>query len=116
MDEAEFLSALKAAIENCQIARYFQVPGDDLAALESHYDLAPDLAAIRQDLQSPGGIKGSHAQRRMLLILVTLWDPLQAQALFGEDFAILPTAVMAMDLENRGIFAELIYTYPGWAG
>ena len=116
MEEAEFLSALQAAIEKCQLARYFRVPGGELAALENHYDVVPDLAAIHRDMESPGGIKGSHAQRRMLLILVTLWDPVRAQALFGEDFAVLPAALMAMDRENRGILAELIYTYPGWSG
>ena len=37
-----------------------------------------------------------------------------AQDLFGEDFSMLPRAVMAMDARNRGLFAELIFGYPGW--
>jgi len=116
MDEIGFLEAVKAAIETCELERYFLPSGMALAALESHYSLAPDLAAIRTDIESPGGIKGSHGQRRMLLVLVTLWNSKKAQDLFDEEFAVLPTVVMSMDGRNRGILAELLYTYPGWDG
>ena len=114
MDEAEFLAALKQAIVNCELARYFNIPDAGLDTVDSHYDLAPDLGAIAADRDSPGGIKGSHAQRRMLLVLVTLWHAGQAQELFGEDFAVLPRVIQSMDNENRGLLAELIYSYPGW--
>ena len=114
MDEAEFLDALKHAIESCELDRYFNIPASGLESVGSHYDLQPDLAAIAADRDSPGGIKGSHAQRRMLLVLCTLWNSGQAQQLFGEEFAVLPTVIHAMDKQNRGILAELLYSYPGW--
>jgi hypothetical protein len=114
MDETDFLDALKQAIEGCELNRYFNIPEAGLGVVDSHYDLIPDLAAIAEDRDSPGGIKGSHAQRRMLLVLVTLWDAGQAQRLFGEEFAVLPKVIHAMDKQNRGILAELIYNYPGW--
>jgi hypothetical protein len=116
MNEAEFLVALKAAIETCELNRYFNIPDSGLDGVNSHYDLAPDLAAIAADRDSPGGIKGSHAQRNMLLVLCTLWDAGPAQQVFGEDFTVLPRIVHSMDKQNRGLLAELIYTYPGWGG
>ncbi len=114
MDEDAFLDALKTAIEACELNRYFNIPAGGLALVDNHYTLIPNIEAIGEDMASPGGIKGSHAQRRMLLVLVTLWDSGQAQQLFGQDFAILPKVVMSMDARNRGILAELLYTYPGW--
>ncbi len=114
MDERAFLETLKDAIEICELSRYFKSSTGDINAADSHYDIQPDLDAIAADIKSPGGIKGSHAQRRMLLVLVTLWQPARAQALFGEEFAALQHVVMAMDKRNRGLLAELLYTYPGW--
>lgn len=114
MDEGRFTEAVVAAIRNAEIAGYFVLPGGSLDTVNEHFQIDVDAAAIRADLASPGGLKASHAQRRMLMILVTLCRPGLAQDLFGEDFSMLPRAVMAMDARNRGLFAELIFSYPGW--
>lgn len=114
MDEAAFTQAVVAAIRNAEIARYFRLPAGGLDAVSRHDEIDLDGEAIRRDLAAPGGLKASHAQRRMLLILASLCRPALADELFGERFGALPRAVMAMDRRNRGLVAELIFNYPGW--
>ena len=114
MDEKAFTETVVAAIRNAEIARYFTLPDGGLDAVNEHFQIDVDADAIREDMASPGGLKASHAQRRMLLILVTLCRPALGDELFGEPFGMLPRAVMAMDARNRGLFAELIFSYPGW--
>jgi hypothetical protein len=114
MDETAFTEALIAALRNAELERYCVLPEAGLAAVSSHLQVGFDVEAIRRDRASPGGIKGSHAQRRMLMLLVALWRPGAADELFGEGLSALPRAIMAMDRRNRAILAELIETYPGW--
>lgn len=114
MDETAFTEAVVAAIGNAEIARYFVLPDGGLDAVTRFDQIDVDAAAIRRDLASAGGLKASHAQRRMLLILVALCRPALAAELFAEGFEVLPRAIMAMDRRNRGLVCELILNYPGW--
>lgn len=116
MDEAAFTEALIAAIRNAELERYTLLPDGGLDAAASHYEIGFDIDAIRRDRDSPGGIKASHAQRRMLMLLVALWRPMAAEDLFDEGLSALPRGIMAMDARNRAILAELIEHYPGWDG
>ena len=114
MDEMVFLEALKRAVERCQLEPYILPVGAELAAVESHWDISLNVAAVKADMASPGGLKLSHAQRRMLQVVATLWNSRSADELFGLPFSELVPVVMSMDRENREILAELLYSYPGW--
>lgn len=114
MDEAAFTEALIAGIRNAELERYCLLPDGGLEAVTSHLQVGFDVEAIRRDKASPGGIKASHAQRRMLSLLIALWRPGVVDTLFDDGLAALPRAVMAMDARNRAILAELIESYPGW--
>ena len=114
MDEAAFLEALKETIIRCQLDRYSIPAGPALATVQDHWDIGFDLDAIRKDMDSAGGIKLSHGQQRMLEILVTLWNPREADALFERRLSDLIPSIMAMDKENRDRLCSLIYHFPGW--
>lgn len=115
MDEKAFTEAVVEAIRNAELERYFVLPEGGISEVASHYEIELDVEAVRRDLASPGGLKASHAQRRMLMLLAALWRPRVADELFGESLGSLADAVMAMDRVNRGILAELLYAYPGWS-
>ena len=72
------------------------------------------MAAVTEDLASPGGLKASHGQRRMLQILAVLWNGRRADEIFQLPLSALVPSIMAMDRENREILSELLYSYPGW--
>tara|TARA_R110002111_G_scaffold123553_6_gene187636 strand:+ start:353 stop:706 length:354 start_codon:yes stop_codon:yes gene_type:complete len=114
LNEKAFLELLKDAIRYNQLQRYFIAKSCDIQAVQSHYDLKPDLDAIREDQADSGGLKLSHAQRRMLMILVALWDGNIADDLFGEGLGSLSRVIQSMDRNNRKLLGELIVTYPGW--
>lgn len=116
MDEAAFTEALVAALRNAELERYCLLPDGGLEAVTSHYEIGFDVDEIRRDRDSPGGIKASHAQRRMLMLLLAFWRPDVADDLFDDGLSALPRAVMAMDARNRALLAELIESYPGWDG
>lgn len=116
MNEVAFTEAVIAAIGNAELERYACLPEGGLDAVRSHHEIGFDVDAIRRDMNSTGGIKASHAQRRMLMLLVALWRPMTADELFDEGLSVLSRAIMAMDSRNRAILAELIETYPGWDG
>jgi hypothetical protein len=115
MDAQEFTRAVVAAIENAELARYFILPDGGLPAVTSHLQIDLNVEAVRADLASPGGLKASHAQRRMLMVLAALWRPRQADDLFGESLGNLAHAIMAMDRYNREILAALVESFPGWS-
>ena len=114
MDQDGFLETLKRAISRCQLERYITAACGDYRQAEDHWQIAVNIEEIRRDQASPGGIKGSHGQRRMLQVLTTLWNPRAADELFDQPFSALVPVVMSMDRENREILAELLYCYPGW--
>jgi len=112
--EEEFTKIVKEAINYNQLNRYFLPSGPQLEALNSHYDLKPDLSSIENDMASDGGLKLSHAQRRMLILLVSLWDGRHADRLFAEGIGSIAKMIHSMDRDNRELVADLVITYPGW--
>jgi hypothetical protein len=112
----EFTETLIEAITYNQLERYFVLPEGPLANVENHFDLRPEVDAIRQDMASAGGLKLSHAQRRMLTVLVSLWDGRTADSLFEEGLGSLASIVQSMDRTNRELLADIIVTFPGWGG
>lgn len=114
MDQQEFTKIVKEAIKYNQLEKYFFVNNGIIEEIDNHRDLSPDMPAIERDKSSAGGIKLSHAQRRMLVLLVALWDERQANRVFDGGIGSLGRMVQSMDATNREIFADLIITYPGW--
>lgn len=114
MDEDRFLTLLKEAIAYNQLARYFAGGAPRVEAAASLADLRPDIIAIDSDLKDPGGLKLSHAQRRMLTVVVALWDGGAADRLFGQGLGSLAHILQSMDRRNRKLLSEIILTYPGW--
>ncbi|GLQ08004.1 hypothetical protein [Sneathiella chinensis] len=114
MFEEEFTIILKQSIKYNQLERYFAATQGEVENAATHYDLYPDMERIIEDRDSPGGIKLSHAQRRMLMVLVALWEGDEADRVFGEGIGSIPTMIHAMDRQNRELLADLILTYPGW--
>jgi hypothetical protein len=114
LNEQEFTDALKEAIRYNQLERYFTADACPVEDVDNHYDLAPDVPAIKKDQADRGGLKLSHAQRRMLTVLVALWEGNMANQLFEEGIGSLSSIIQSMDRNNRELLAELILTYPGW--
>ncbi|MAZ03629.1 MAG: hypothetical protein CMN56_10860 [Sneathiella sp.] len=114
MNETAFLENLKDAIRYNQLEWYFTAETGDIQDAQGHYDLNPAIDVIREDQADSGGLKLSHAQRRMLMILVALWEGHIADELFGEGLGSLSLAIQSMDKNNRTLLSELIVTYPGW--
>ncbi|PHQ70257.1 MAG: hypothetical protein COB93_05935 [Sneathiella sp.] len=114
LDITEFAETLQEAISYNQLERYFTVTGEGLPTATSHYDIQPDINAIKADIASAGGLKLSHAQRRMLVVLVALWEGRIADEVFADGIGSLPKIVQSMDKNNRALFADLIVTFPGW--
>ncbi len=114
MDDHAFTSILKDVIRYNQLERYFISNTGSLEAAASHYELMPNVEAIRQDQADSGGLKLSHAQRRMLMILVALWQGHKADELFGEGLGSIPRIIQSMDRNNREMLGDLILAYPGW--
>ena len=112
--EQRFLALLQDTIRYNQLERYFDGGPGRVETVETPYDLIPDVAAIRADMADPGGLKLSHAQRRMLMVLVALWDGGTADRLFEEGLGRLSRIIMSMDKTNRARLAEIITIYPGW--
>jgi hypothetical protein len=114
LNAKEFTKLVKESITYNQLERYFETDQDHLAELKDHFDLEPSIEAIKEDIASPGGLKLSHAQRRMLVVLVTLWNGRIADEVFSSGMEDLSKIIQSMDKNNRELFAELIVTYPGW--
>ncbi|WP_288904018.1 hypothetical protein [uncultured Sneathiella sp.] len=114
LTEQAFTALLKDAIRYNQLERYFKVSSGSIEEIASHYDLAPDIDAIKRDLSDSGGLKLSHAQRRMLMTLVALFDGYTADDLFEEGLGSLSRIIQSMDRNNRELMADLILSYPGW--
>ena len=114
LNEPAFTEVLKEAIRYNQLERYFRANSGQIEDAESHYDLAPDIEAIKLDQADSGGLKLSHAQRRMLMTLVALWEGATADQLFEEGLGSLSRIIQSMDRNNRELLAELTLTYPGW--
>jgi len=108
---SEFFETLKDAISYNQLERYFT---GNVTSVDSHYNLQPDIGAIKKDMASDGGLKLSHAQRRMLVVLVALWEGHIADEVFNQGIGDLSKIIQSMDKDNREIFAELIVSFPGW--
>ncbi|WP_373088764.1 hypothetical protein [Sneathiella sp.] len=113
MPERNFAILVKEVITYNQLEQYF-TGMDAVAEINSHYDLQPDIETIERDFKSAGGLKLSHAQRRMLTVLVSLWNDRVADSIFNESLGSLAKTVQSMDRNNRELLAELIVTYPGW--
>jgi len=114
MVETDFTKIVQEAILYNQLERYFSPKGDDFNNIESHFELTPDVVEIEKDKASDGGLKLSHAQRRMLMLLVALWEGNEADRIFSEGLGSLGKLIHSMDRNNRELTAELIVTYPGW--
>ena len=114
MDENAFTALIKDAIRYNQLERYFAAKAISIEQVQSHYDLQPNIDAIRRDQADSGGLKLSHAQRRMLMTLVALWEGRIADELFGKGLGSLPRIIQSMDRNNRELLGDLILTYPGW--
>lgn len=114
LDEQTFTSLVKDAILYNQLERYFKASSGPIEDVSSHYDLSPDINAITQDQADSGGLKLSHAQRRMLMTLVALWEGATADQIFDEGLGSLSRIIQSMDRNNRELLAELILAYPGW--
>lgn len=114
LNEQAFTEIVQQAIAYNQLERYFAASKDSPQNAGSHYDLEPNIAEIKTDQASVGGLKLSHAQRRMLMVLVALWDGRSADETFGESLGSLPKIVQSMDKKNRELLGDLIMTYPGW--
>ena len=114
MVETDFTKIVQEAILYNQLERYFSPKGEAFERLESHFELSPDVSEIENDLASAGGLKLSHAQRRMLMLLVALWEGNEADRIFSEGLGSLGKLIHSMDRDNRELTADLIVTYPGW--
>lgn len=114
MTENEFTNFVKEAITYNQLERYFTPKDNELDKLINHFDIAPDITEIKKDKNSDGGLKLSHAQRRMLILLVALWNGHIADQVFQESFGSIGKLIHSMDRNNRELVADIIATYPGW--
>ena len=114
MFEADFTKIVREAIVYNQLERYFSPKGDKMESVESHFDIQPDIPEIEKDKASAGGLKLSHAQRRMLMLLVALWEGNEADRVFSEGLGSISKLIHSMDANNRELTADLIITYPGW--
>jgi hypothetical protein len=114
MLSSEFTKIVKEAILYNQLERYFSPSGEKLELVETHYDLCPNVFEIEKDKNSDGGLKLSHAQRRMLIFLVALWEGREADRIFNEGIGTVSKLIHSMDRDNRELLADLIITYPGW--
>ena len=114
LNEQAFTEIVQQAIAYNQLERYFISPKGGASDVASHYDLEPNITEIKTDQTSAGGLKLSHAQRRMLMVLVALWDGRIADETFGESLGSLPKIVQSMDKNNRELLGDLMMTYPGW--
>ncbi|MEX0582140.1 MAG: hypothetical protein WD185_00605 [Sneathiella sp.] len=114
MNETEFVELVKSAIHYNQLERYFIADAGNIQDVQNHYKLKPNLDVIREDQADSGGLKLSHAQRRMLMTLVALWDGYTADELFGEGLGSLSRIIQSMDRNNRELLGDLIVAYPGW--
>jgi hypothetical protein len=114
LNEQAFTALVKEAIRYNQLERYFRAVTGSIENASSHYDLTPNVDAITRDQADSGGLKLSHAQRRMLMTLVALWEGTTADRLFDEGLGSLSRIIQSMDRNNRELMAELILTYPGW--
>jgi hypothetical protein len=112
--EEDFTTTVKEAITYNQLERYFNPKDTDLHKLINHFEISPDVAEIEKDKNSDGGLKLSHAQRRMLIMLMALWDGREADRIFAEGIGSLAKLIYSMDRNNRELVADLIVTYPGW--
>lgn len=114
LPEQEFTIIIKEAIKYNQLEKYFRARSGAVQDVSDHFDLSPDTDAIERDKSSAGGLKLSHAQRRMLILLTALWDERQANRIFADGAGSLGTMIQSMDPTNRDLFADLVVTYPGW--
>ncbi|MEH6526151.1 MAG: hypothetical protein V7723_08750 [Sneathiella sp.] len=114
MNAKAFTKLVKESITYNQLERYFLTDQGSLDTLEDHFTLRPDINAIKEDMASVGGLKLSHAQRRMLVVLVALWNGRIADEVFSSGMGDLAKVIQSMDRNNRELFAELIISYPGW--
>ena len=114
MFNEDFTKLVKEAILYNQLERYFSPKGDTFDKLNNHFELQPNVIEIENDKKSAGGLKLSHAQRRMLMLLVALWDGQEADRIFGEGLGSLGKLIHSMDANNRDLVADLVVTYPGW--
>lgn len=114
LDEKSFTALLKDVVRYNQLERYFKTTSGPIEDVDSHYDLMPNIDAIKRDQADSGGLKLSHAQRRMLMTLVALWEGATADLLFEESLGSLSRIIQSMDRNNREFLAELILAYPGW--
>jgi len=110
----DFTKLVKEAILYNQLERYFSPKGDAFDKLNNHFELQPCVKDIENDKKSAGGLKLSHAQRRMLIFLVALWDGQEADRIFNEGIGSLGKLIHSMDANNRDLVADLVVTYPGW--
>lgn len=114
MFNEDFTKLVKEAILYNQLERYFSPKGDAFDKLNNHFDLKPSVKDIESDKNSAGGLKLSHAQRRMLILLVALWDGQEADRIFEEGIGSIGKLIHSMDTNNRDLVADLVVTYPGW--
>gem|GEM_PF-3811863 len=114
MLDSEFTKIVKEAINYNNLNRYFSPSGTEFQDIESHFLLKPNLTEIEKDKISSGGLKLSHAQRRMLIFIVALWDGREADRIFEEGIGSLAKMIHSMDRDNKELLADLIVTYPGW--
>lgn len=114
MISSEFTKIVKEAIIYNNLSRYFSPIGTNFQHLENHLDLKPNISEIEKDKASSGGLKLSHAQRRMLIFLVALWDGREADRIFEEGIGSLAKMIHSMDRDNKELLADLVVTYPGW--
>lgn len=114
MNATIFTKLVKESIAYNQLERYFLTDHGNLESLEDHFILRPNINAIEADKKSDGGLKLSHAQRRMLVVLVALWDGRIADETFSSSMGDLAKVIQSMDRNNRELFAELVVSYPGW--
>ncbi|WP_169566048.1 hypothetical protein [Sneathiella limimaris] len=114
MSEDIFTALVKEAIQYNQLERYFVPKDSELEKLTNHFQIHPDIPEIEKDKASDGGLKLSHAQRRMLILLTALWDGREADRIFEEGIGSIGKLIHAMDRNNRELTAELIVAYPGW--
>ena len=114
MNAIVFTKLVKESIAYNQLERYFLVETGTLEDLEDHFTLRPDITSLEADMASNGGLKLSHAQRRMLVVLVALWNGRIADETFSSSMGDLAKVIQSMDRNNRELFAELVVSYPGW--
>lgn len=114
MFDEEFTKIVKEAITYNQLNRYFSPPTEKFDAVKNHFDLQPIISGIESDIASAGGLKLSHAQRRMLILLISLWEGSEADRIFAEGIGSIGKMIHSMDRTNRELVADLVITYPGW--